>query len=59
MSDYKRYNPNFKSGLSNEQVNERIKEQDYNRQNFNFEDKDSSGLKDKEKSHNNDLEQSL
>ena len=26
MSDYKRYNPNFKSGLSNEQVNERIKE---------------------------------
>lgn len=26
MSDYKRYNPNFKSGLNNEQVNERIKE---------------------------------
>lgn len=24
MSDYKRYNPNFKSGLSNKQVNERI-----------------------------------
>lgn len=56
MEDATRLNA-YKSAVV--KVNERIKEQDYNRQNFNFEDKDSFGLKDKEKSHNNDLEQSL
>lgn len=54
MEDATRLNA-YKSAVV--KVNERIKERDYNRQNYNLEDKFSSSFK--EKSNNKDLEQNL